>query len=143
MSQFGAVTLDPTLFDCPKDVPPVEPAAPRGDSGARGSTDELAPLPIGAEFSPEILHGLPDSTEFPFNDAEVYGNVMPVWTGSMRVPDISIGEWNKLSPAHRHIQQDLYLQRYQQRRKDTIKRLKNSLERKNCCSHHERNVCRH
>ena len=83
---------DPTLFDCPKDVPPVEPTAPRGDSGARGSTDELAPPPIGAEFSPDILHEFPDSTEYPFNDAEVYGNYMPVRTGSLRAHDIATRE---------------------------------------------------
>ena len=82
------------------------------------------PPPIGAEFSPEILKTNPDSTEFPFNDQEVYGDYRPVRTGSMRVPDISIGEWNRLSPAHRGIQQDLYLQRCEQRRKDNIKRLR-------------------
>ena len=82
---------DPTLVDYPKDVPPVEPTAPRGDSGARGSTDELTPPPIGAEFSQEILNEFPDSIELPFNDPEVYGDYMPARTGSMRIPDISIG----------------------------------------------------
>ena len=46
---------EPPLFDCPKDTPLVETKAPQGDSGARGITDELAPPPVGAEFSPEIL----------------------------------------------------------------------------------------
>ena len=46
----------------------------------------------------------------------------------MRVPDISIGELNRLSPAHSGIQQDLYLQRCEQRRKDKIKRLRKALK---------------
>ena len=120
-----------------KDIPLVDTTAPRGDSGARGSTAELAPPPIGAEFSPEIFAEFPDSIEFPFDDPEVNGNYMLVRTGSMRVPDIQVGEWNRLSPAHKGIQQDLYLQRCEQRRNDKIKILRKALKERT-----ERNVCR-
>ena len=53
---------------------------------------------------------------------------MPVRLGSLRVPDISMEDWRKLSPAHRTVQQDLYLQRCQQRGKDKIKRLRIALK---------------
>ena len=65
---------------------------------------------------------------FPFTDAEVHGNFMPVRLGSLRVPDISMEDWRKRSPAHRTVQQDLYLQRCQQRRKDNIKRIRKALK---------------
>ena len=112
---------EPSLLESPEDVPLVDTTAPRGDSGIRGSIAELAPPPVGAEFSPEILAEIPDGTEFLFDDPEVYGNDMPVRTGSMHVPDIQLVEWSKLSPAHKFVKQDLYLQRCEQRRKDTIK----------------------
>ena len=85
ISQFGAVNL---LSLIARRIHPWSTLRPTGDSGARGSTGELAPPPIGAEFSPDMFKEFPDSTEFPFDVPEVYGDYMPVRTGSMRVPDI-------------------------------------------------------
>ena len=46
---------------------------------------------------------MPDSVEFPFDYPEVVGEYMLVRLGLMRVPDIAVPEWNKLSPAHNMI----------------------------------------
>ena len=65
---------EPSLLDSPEDASLVDTTAPQGDCGARGSTAELTPPPIGAEFSHEILAIFPDGIEFPFDDPEVYVN---------------------------------------------------------------------
>ena len=45
----------------------------------------------------------------------------------MRFPDIQVGECNERPPAHKIVQQDLDLQRCEQRIKDKIKRLRKAL----------------
>ena len=62
-----------------------------------------------------------------FNDTEVYGIHTPVRHGSMRVPDISVVEWNKQTPSWKRNEQDQYPIRCEKRRKVKIERLRKVL----------------
>ena len=114
---FGAVSL--LSSRAPRVLYPRSTLRPHGGIPALERA-LMRPPPIGAEFFPEILAELPDSTELSFDDPEASGIYVAACSGSMRVPDIPVPDWNKMSPAHTIIQQGLYLQRCEQRRKDKI-----------------------
>ena len=107
-----------------------EPSAPRGDSQTDIATAGDSPValpPDVAEYSPEIRAEFPSDMQFSYNDTEVYGIHTPVRHGSMRVPDISVVEWNKQQPVWKKKEQDQYPIRCGQRRIENIERLRKAL----------------
>ena len=111
-------------------VPSPEPSAPRRNSQTDIATAGDAPVALHddvAEYSPEMLAEFSSDMQFPYHDIEVYGIHMPVRHGSMRVPDFSILDWNKLQPAWKKIEQDQYIVRCENRRTANIEKLRKAL----------------
>ena len=124
--EFGG---EPTRFNnadhIDVEVPP--PSAPQGESNTDIATAGDSPValpPDVAEYSPEILAEFPSDMQFSYNDTEVYGIHVPVRHGSMRVPDISVVEWNKQQPAWKNNEQDQYPIRCENRRKENFERVR-------------------
>lgn len=140
---LGSAGLLPSLTE-------VEPVSVRGDYSSSASGDTRLPKEpktSGAQgikegstetFSPQILSELPDEMRLPRTNSEVYGEYDLVRRGSMRVPGISIEEWNRLPGPQKKVQLDLYNERCAMRRKDIIHRLrvqmKSCLENTSCTS---------
>ena len=124
-------------------VAPAPVGPPRGDSSSAppapdSTSTDGGPPPASiwsrfrarSSYAPEVLERYPDNMEFDANDPEVYGEHFPVRRESMRVPDISVEDWAKLSDGDKHMEsRNLYQLRVRERKKAKIKRLRDSMQR--------------